>query len=58
MVLEHIIVLMVDLGPDLVFAILLVIELEILAPFWAIFDALTHLIFAPTWERYVVLYQT
>jgi len=43
---EQIIVLLVDLGPYLVFAPLLATKLEILAPFWAISDALAHLIFA------------
>jgi len=56
MVLEHIVVLLVDPGPDLVFAPLLVIKLKILAPFWATSTSLAHLIFAPAWERYVVLY--
>jgi hypothetical protein len=35
----------VDPSPNLVFALLLVVELEILAPSWAISDALAHLIF-------------
>jgi hypothetical protein len=30
-------------------------ELEILAPYWAIFDIPTHLIFALAWERSMVL---
>jgi hypothetical protein len=54
MVLEQIVVLMVDLGPDLVSTPFLAIELEILALSWAIFDALTHLISAFAWERFVV----
>jgi hypothetical protein len=57
-VLEQIIVLLVDFGLDFVFDPQLVVELQILAPFWAIFDAPTHLIFDPTWERSMVLYQT
>jgi hypothetical protein len=56
--LEQIIVLLVDFGLDFVFDPQLVVELQILAPFWAIFDAPTHLIFDPTWERSMVLYQT
>jgi hypothetical protein len=45
----------VDPSPNLVFVPLLVIELETLAPSWAIFDALAHLIFVLAWERFVVL---
>jgi hypothetical protein len=55
MVLEHIGVLLVDLGPSLIFILLLFSKLEILAPFWAIFDAIIHLIFVFAWEKYVVL---
>jgi len=57
-ILEQIIVLLVDLGLDFVFDPQLVVELQIMAPFWAISHAPTHLIFAPTWERSMVLYQT
>jgi hypothetical protein len=46
----------VDLRPDLVFALLLAIEFDILSPSWAISNALAHLIFALAWEKYVVLY--
>jgi hypothetical protein len=52
---EHIVVLLVDLGLGLVSIPLLVVELEILAPSWAIFNALAHLISALAWERFVVL---
>jgi hypothetical protein len=38
------------------YILLVAIELEILAPSWAIFDDLAHLIFALAWERYVVLH--
>jgi hypothetical protein len=56
-VLEEIVVLLVDLGPNLIFALLLTIELETPAPSWAISNAFTHLISAPAWERFVVLDQ-
>ncbi len=49
MVLEKIIVLLVDPSPGPVFAPLLVVELEILAPFKAICDAPIHIIFALVW---------
>ncbi len=55
MVLEQIIVLLVDLGPGLVYAPLLPTEIEILALSWSISSAPAHLIFTPTWERYVIL---
>ncbi len=55
MVLEQIVVLMVDLGPGLVFAPLLPFELKTLGPFWAIFGVLAHMIFALAWERSLVL---
>jgi len=45
----------VDLGPNLVSVPLLAIELETLAPYWAIFDVLAHLISILTWERFMVL---
>jgi hypothetical protein len=35
---------------------LLVVELEILAPSWAISNVPTHLMSTLTWERFVVLY--
>jgi hypothetical protein len=54
-VLEQIIVLLVDLGPSLVYAPLLPIKLEILALSWSISSAPAHLIFTPTWEKYVIL---
>jgi hypothetical protein len=47
-VLKLIIILLVDLGPSPIFVLLLPIELEILAPSWAISSVLAHLIFAPT----------
>lgn len=45
MVLEQIVVILADLGPSLIYVPLLVVELEILAPAWAIFHVLAHLIF-------------
>jgi hypothetical protein len=54
-VLEHIVVLLVDLDPGLVYVLLLIVELEIMIPSWAIFDILAHLIYDLAWERYVVL---
>ncbi len=57
MVLEQIVVLIVDLGPGLVYAPMLPVELEILTPSWAIFGVFTHLISVLTWERAMVLNQ-
>jgi len=54
-VLEQIVILLVDLGPDRVFIPLLVVGLEILAPSWAISSASTHLIYALTWEISMIL---
>jgi hypothetical protein len=54
-VIEQIVVFMVDLGQNHVHVLLLTIELETLAPSWAIFDALAHPIYVPTWEKWVVL---
>jgi hypothetical protein len=51
MVMEQIVVLMVDPGQNLVFAPLLTIELETLAPSWTISHALAHLTSLPTWEK-------
>jgi len=48
---EHIVVLLVDPSQNHVFAHLLVVEVETLAPSWAIYNFLAHLIFVPTWER-------
>jgi len=47
----------VDPGQNPISIPLLTIELETLAPFWAIFYALTHLTFAPALERWVVSHQ-
>jgi hypothetical protein len=52
---EHIVILLVDLGQNHVYVPLFVVELETLAPSQAIFDTLTHLISTPTWERLVGL---
>jgi len=57
-VLEQIIVFMVDLGLGFISIPLLAIKFEIMAPSWAIFDALPHLISTFAWERSVVLDQT
>jgi hypothetical protein len=43
MVKKQIVVLLVDPSQNLIFAPLLITELETLAPSWAIFDALAHL---------------
>jgi hypothetical protein len=48
MAMEQIVVLLVDPCQNLVFALLLTIELETLAPSWAISNAPTHLISTPT----------
>jgi hypothetical protein len=52
---EHIVILLVDPIPNLVFAPLLTIEFKILALSWAIYDVPVHLISNPAWERSVVL---
>jgi hypothetical protein len=57
-VLQHIIILLVDLNLGPISTPLLVVEIEILAPSWAIFGAPTHLISTPTWERCLVFDQT
>jgi hypothetical protein len=58
MVMEQITVLLVDPDQNLIFAPVLIIELETLAPFWAISNAPTHLISIIAKERSVVLDQT
>jgi hypothetical protein len=55
MVLEHIVALLVDLVIDPIFAPLLPIGLEILAPSWAIYGAPAHLISSLSLERSMVL---
>jgi len=57
MVMEQIIVLLVDPRQIFVFALQLTNELETPVPSWAISNAPTHLTFAPTWEKWVVLNQ-
>jgi hypothetical protein len=52
---EYIIILLVDLDQNLVLAPLLIIELEILVPSWAIFDAFVNLTYTFAWEKWVVL---
>jgi len=51
---EHIIELLVDPSQNLVYAPLLTIVLEIMAP-WAIFDTLADQTFTLAWEKLVVL---
>ncbi len=51
------IVLLVDPGQNLVFAPMLVVELETLAHSSAISNAPAHVISTPTWEKLVVLNQ-
>jgi hypothetical protein len=48
MVLEQIVKLMVDLGPNLISAPLLASEFKLLALVWAFFRVPTHLISIPT----------
>jgi hypothetical protein len=48
---KQIVVLLVDPGQNPISTLLLIIELETLAPSWAIFDVLALLTFAPTWEK-------
>jgi hypothetical protein len=55
MAMEHIVVLLVDPTQNPIFAPLMTIELKILAPSWAIFDAPIHLTSALAWEKLVVL---
>ncbi len=49
MVMEDIVVLLVDSGPNLTFVLMLTSKLKILAPSWAIFDAPIHLTSPPAW---------
>jgi hypothetical protein len=56
-VMQQIVKLLVDPSQNHVYVLLLAIELETLVLSWAIFNAPTHLIFVPTWERLVVLDQ-
>jgi hypothetical protein len=55
---EHIVVLMVDLGQNLIFALLLIAKLETLAPSWANSNALAQQISPPAWEKLVILDKT
>ncbi len=54
MVMEQIVIPLVDPSQNLIFAPLLTIELETLAPSWTISHALAHLTSTPTWEKWVV----
>jgi hypothetical protein len=54
MVMEQIIVLLVDHGQNLVSVLLLTIDIETLAPSWAISNIPTHLTSVPAWEKWVV----
>jgi hypothetical protein len=55
MVLEHIVVLLVDLGLGIIFTLMLAIEFEIMAPSWANSIIFSLLIFVHAWEKYEVL---
>jgi hypothetical protein len=55
MVMEHIVILLVDPGQNLLSVPLLIAELETQAPSSAIFNVLAHLTSTPTWEKLVVL---
>jgi hypothetical protein len=54
---QQIVVLLMDLGQNLVFALMLIVELQTLAPSWTISYAPAHLTFAFAWEKWVVLNQ-
>jgi hypothetical protein len=55
MVMEHIVVLLVDPSQNFISTPLFTTELETLIFSWAIFNALSHLISIPSWERFMVL---
>jgi hypothetical protein len=55
-VLEQIVAHMVDLVLAFIFVIPLFHELEIVAPFWAIFGAPSHLISSLDLKRFAILY--
>ncbi len=57
MVMEQIIVPLVVPGQNPIYAFMVTIELETLAPSWAIFNVLVHRTFAPAWEKLVILDQ-
>ncbi len=46
--------LLVDPSQNLVSTLVLIVELETLAPSWAISNAPTHMISALAWEKWVV----
>jgi hypothetical protein len=46
-----------DHDQNLVFTLLLIVELEILVLFWVIFYTLSHQTSGPTWEELVILDQ-
>jgi hypothetical protein len=48
---EQIVVLLVDLDQNPIFAPLLIVELETLALFWAIYDTPAHPTSTPTWRN-------
>jgi hypothetical protein len=56
MAMEHIVVVLMDLGQNPIFVPLLANELKTLTP-WAIYDIPTHLISTLAWERLVVVDQ-
>jgi len=57
-VLEQIVAHLANLVPTPISILLFPRGLAIVAPFWAIFDALAHLISSLVLERFVVLYWT
>jgi hypothetical protein len=54
---EQIVILLVDQGQNHVFPPLLIVELELLIPSWAIYDARAHLIFDFSCKGLMVLDQ-
>jgi hypothetical protein len=45
----------VDRDQNIIFGPLLIVELEILAPFWVIFDTPTHQTSTLVWEKLLIL---
>jgi len=54
---EHILKLLIDCDQNLVSILLLIVELETLAPFWAISNTPTHQSSTLAWEKLVILDQ-
>ncbi len=57
MVMEQIIVVIMDLGQNLVYGLLLTIELKTLVPSWAISNIVAHHASAPALDKLVVFDQ-